>query len=79
MTHNIIPEDYQEVADYLAFLLVSIGAINWGLVGLFDLNIVTEVLGTGTLTTVVYGLVGLAGLTDLLGVTGGYGLLASSE
>ena len=35
-------------------LLVLIGGINWGLVGLADVNLVTTVLGTGALTTVVY-------------------------
>jgi uncharacterized protein len=48
----------------VALLLVSIGAINWGLVGLLDLNLVTFLLGGApTLENLVYVLVGLAGLT----------------
>jgi uncharacterized membrane protein YuzA (DUF378 family) len=43
-------------------LLVVIGALNWGIVGLFDTNVVEEILGTGTAADVVYVLVGLAGL-----------------
>jgi uncharacterized membrane protein YuzA (DUF378 family) len=42
--------------------LVVIGALNWGIVGLFDTNVVEEILGTGTAADVVYVIVGLAGL-----------------
>ena len=48
--------------DWIALILVIIGGLNWGLVGLFDSNIVESVAGTGTTTTVVYALVGLAAL-----------------
>ena len=42
--------------------LMVIGALNWGIVGLFDTNLVEEILGTGTATDVVYVVIGLAGL-----------------
>ena len=42
--------------------LLVIGALNWGIVGLFDTNLVEEILGTGTATDVVYVVIGLAGL-----------------
>jgi uncharacterized membrane protein YuzA (DUF378 family) len=42
--------------------LLVIGALNWGIVGLFDTNVVEEILGTGTATDVVYVVIGLAGL-----------------
>ena len=42
--------------------LMVLGALNWGIVGLFDTNVVEEILGTGTAADVVYVLVGLAGL-----------------
>ena len=42
--------------------LVVVGALNWGLVGLFDWNLVTEIFGTGTVTDVIYVIVGFAGL-----------------
>jgi uncharacterized protein len=45
--------------------LVVVGAINWGLVGLFDWNLVAEIFGTGTVTDVVYAIVGVAGLMML--------------
>lgn len=58
------------VSDSQAMMVVNAlliaGAVNWGLVGLADMNLVESLLGTGTLTTVVYGLVGLAGVDRLL-------------
>lgn len=48
--------------DFWVWLLVVIGALNWGLVGLLNLNVVELVLGTWPiLVQVVYILVGLAG------------------
>lgn len=47
-----------------ALVLVIIGAINWGLVGLFQFDLVATLFGgqTATLSRVVYSLVGLSGL-----------------
>jgi len=43
-----------------------IGCINWGLVGLFDFNLVEYLFGDGTiLTRIVYILVFLSGLVDI--------------
>ena len=47
----------------VAYYLVIIGGLNWGLVGLLDLNLVTMLLGAWpTLVTLVYVLVGLSAL-----------------
>lgn len=47
----------------VAMGLVVVGAVNWGLVGLADLNLVSMVLGSGTLLEkVVYILVGASGV-----------------
>lgn len=51
------------LVDTIALILVIVGALNWGLVGVADFNLVTAILGVGTmLTQVVYILVGLAGV-----------------
>ena len=42
--------------------LVIVGALNWGLVGLFEFNLVEEIFGAGTVVDVIYAIVGLAGL-----------------
>ena len=49
--------------DYLVLLLVIIGAINWGLVGFFQFNLVSFLFGEMTLLSrIVYAVVGIAGL-----------------
>lgn len=52
------------VADKVALGLATIGALNWGLVGFFQFDLVATLLGgpTAILSRIVYGLVGLAGL-----------------
>ncbi len=48
----------------LAFTII--GAINWGLVGLFDFNLVEYLFGDGSLLTrIVYVLVAVSGLVDI--------------
>ena len=49
--------------DMIANILVIIGAVNWGLVGLFNLDLVDTIFGSiSWLATIVYVLVGLSGL-----------------
>lgn len=51
-----------DVKALVGWVLV-IGALNWGLVGLLNLNLVESLLGAGSiLTKGVYVVVGLAGL-----------------
>lgn len=48
---------------FITLLLIIIGGINWGLIGLFDYNLVDAIFGTMSLTSrVIYTLVGIAGL-----------------
>lgn len=48
----------------ISLVLVIIGAINWGLIGLFNFDLVATLFGgqETALSRIVYGLVGLAGL-----------------
>ena len=49
--------------DYTALTLVIIGAINWGLIGLFRLDLVSPLFGNMPwLYRVVYTLVGISGM-----------------
>jgi hypothetical protein len=51
----------------IANILVIVGALNWGLVGLLDLNVVNMVLGSiAGLEKIVYILVGLSGVLALV-------------
>lgn len=47
----------------LAFILVVVGGLNWGLVGAFDFNLVTTIFGSmPAIETIVYILVGLSAI-----------------
>lgn len=49
--------------DYIAFILVVVGGLNWGLIGFLDYDIVAAIFGDmSTLTRIVYDLVGLSAL-----------------
>lgn len=46
-------------------ILACVGAINWGLIALFDLNLVTALFGISVMTQAVYLIVGVSGLYQL--------------
>lgn len=49
--------------DIVALILIIIGALNWGLIGLFQFDLVAGIFGSmSTFARIVYTLVGLAGL-----------------
>ena len=52
------------VLDRIALILVVIGALNWGVIGLFGLDLVAFVFGgqMAVVSRVIYALVGLGGL-----------------
>lgn len=52
-----------KIIDTIALILVIIGAINWGLIGLFQFNLVEFLFGAMTiLSRIIYVLVGISGL-----------------
>ncbi len=52
-----------KIIDYIAHALVVIGAINWGLIGFFEFDLVAFLFGELTLMSrIVYALVGICGL-----------------
>lgn len=49
--------------DYTLLTLVIIGAINWGLIGFFQFDLVAFIFGNMSwLSRIIYALVGLSGL-----------------
>lgn len=50
--------------DYFALTLVIIGALNWGLIGFFQFDLVASLFGgmTGWLSRTIYAIVGICGL-----------------
>ena len=52
-----------KVIDKIALILVIIGAINWGLIGFFNFNLVELIFGNMTIIArIIYALVGISGL-----------------
>ena len=50
----------------VALVLTIIGAINWGLVGLFEFNLVETLFGEeNVITRIIYVLVGIAGIINI--------------
>lgn len=55
------------VLQRIALTLVIIGAINWGLIGFFNFDLVAAIFGgqTAAISRIIYALVGLSGLISI--------------
>ncbi len=52
---------------YIALILIIIGGLNWGLVGLFNFNLVTAIFGDMTLLArLIYIVVGVAAVYTII-------------
>ncbi|WP_066192605.1 MULTISPECIES: DUF378 domain-containing protein [Gracilibacillus] len=53
----------------LALILIIVGAINWGLIGLFQYDLVASLFGGGSqagmISRIIYTIVGIAGLASI--------------
>ena len=55
-----------EILQRVALIFTIIGAIVWGLIGLFDFNLVDFIFGDNSmLSRIVYTLVGICGLSNI--------------
>ena len=51
---------------YIAYTLVLVGALNWGLIGFFDFNLVSTLFGDMTiLSRIIYSLVGISAVATM--------------
>lgn len=65
------------IINIITLILVIVGGINWGLVGLFDFDLVTAILGNGAAETatssaaarIVYILVAISALYQIVSLT----------
>jgi len=50
--------------DLISLVLVIIGALNWGAIGLFGIDVVATIFGgqLALVSRIIYGLVGIAGI-----------------
>lgn len=52
--------------DITALILVIIGAINWGLIGFFNFNLISIIFGPDSIfLKVIYAIVGIAGIYSI--------------
>ena len=52
-----------KIIDKIALVLIIIGAINWGLIGIFHFNLVSTLFGDmSIISRIVYILVGISGI-----------------
>jgi uncharacterized membrane protein YuzA (DUF378 family) len=57
--------------DVVAYVLIIVGALNWGLVGFFNFNLVAWLFGEmSTISRIIYALVGLAGIYGIVALPG---------
>ena len=55
------------ILNLIAYILLIIGGINWGLIGLFDFNLVTFITqGENMVSRVIYTLVGICAIINIL-------------
>lgn len=49
----------------ISLFLVIVGALNWGLVGLFNLDLVKTLFGESLISNIVYIIIGVSGVLSL--------------
>lgn len=55
-----------ETLEKIALVFTIIGAINWGLIGIFDVNLVTLIFQEGSfITRLIYIIIGICGLINI--------------
>ena len=54
-----------ETLQKTCLVITIIGAINWGLIGLFNFNLVETIFGANMLARVIYTIVGITGLINI--------------
>lgn len=55
-----------EMFQKVLLVITIIGAVNWGLIGLMDINLVSLIFGSATIMTrIVYTLVGICGIINI--------------
>ncbi|OJW50584.1 MAG: hypothetical protein BGO67_05780 [Alphaproteobacteria bacterium 41-28] len=59
--------DLHSIIALIAYILVIIGALNWGMVGVFNVDVIARLFGPGSsVAKVFYILIGVAGIVMLV-------------
>ena len=54
-----------EILQKVCLVITIIGAVNWGLIGILDFNLVETLFGESEFTRIIYNLVGITGLINI--------------
>lgn len=54
-----------EIIRKTALILTIIGALNWGLIGLFNINLVTLLIKSSLINNIIYIIIGIASLISI--------------
>ncbi len=54
------------IVQKIALVFTIIGALNWGLIGLFNYNLVAALFGDFLLSAIIYMIVGIAGIINIM-------------
>lgn len=53
--------------DVVSLILIIIGAVNWGLIGFFNLDVISTIFGNmSMITRIIFAVVGIAGIYSLV-------------
>ncbi|WP_418747841.1 DUF378 domain-containing protein [Frisingicoccus sp.] len=53
--------------DVVSLILIIIGAVNWGLIGFFNLDVISAIFGNmSMITRIIFAVVGIAGIYSLV-------------
>jgi hypothetical protein len=50
----------------IALIFTIIGALNWGLIGLFNFNLINALFGDSLFSAIIYMIVGVAGIINIM-------------
>ncbi len=54
-----------EIIKKIALALTIVGALNWGLIGIFDINLVTLLIKSTMINNLIYIIIGIASLISI--------------
>lgn len=58
-------DDYMEGLQKICLVFTIIGAIVWGIIGFFNLNLVSLIFGDSIISNIIYIIVGICGLINI--------------
>ena len=51
-----------EIIQKIALVLTIVGALNWGLIGILDINLVSSLIKSTMINNIIYAIIGIASL-----------------